>query len=336
MTKPLRSCHDCDTVDRRDFLKAVATGASALGAVGAGFWSLPGAYAAPSPTSAAETAVGRFYNSLSAEQKKTICFGFNDPLRQRINANWHITKPTVGTDFYNKEQRQLVDEIVKNVTSKDGYDRLQKQMEFDSGGIREYSIAVFGEPGTSAFEWELTGRHLTLRADGNSVDGVAFGGPIVYGHGEETPKENLFYYQTQQVNEVFKALDASQAKSALVATAPNEAAVALQGPSGKFSGIPVSQLSSDQKGLVEKTLQVLLAPYRQEDTDEAMEIVKASGGVDKLHMAFYQQGDLENDKLWDIWRVEGPAFVWHFRGAPHVHAYINIGVVAQQKTANNS
>jgi hypothetical protein len=41
-------------------------------------------------------------------------------------------------------------------------------------------------------------------------------------------------------------------------------------------------------------------------------------------MAFYEQGDLEGDKVWDIWRLEGPSFVWHFRGAPHVHAYINI------------
>jgi len=46
-------------------------------------------------------------------------------------------------------------------------------------------------------------------------------------------------------------------------------------------------------------------------------------------MAFYQQDDLDNDKVWDIWRVEGPSFVWHFRGAPHVHSYINISEVVQ-------
>ena len=38
------------------------------------------------------------------------------------------------------------------------------------------------------------------------------------------------------------------------------------------------------------------------------------------------QGDLKNDKVWDIWRIEGPTFVSHFRGAPHVHAYINVGL----------
>jgi hypothetical protein len=83
-------------------------------------------------------------------------------------------------------------------------------------------------------------------------------------------------------------------------------------------------MSGDQKELVEATIKVLLAPYREEDKTEVMEILNAAGGVDKLHMAFYEQGDLGGDKVWDIWRLEGPSFVWHFRGAPHVHAYINI------------
>ena len=288
---------------------------------------LPGLYAASSAKSTAETTVGRFFVSLSAEQKKAICFPFEHELRKRINANWQITKPKVGGSFYSGEQQKLISEIVRQVTSEDGYERLKKQMDDDSGGIDDYSVAMFGEPGTTAFEWELTGRHLTLRADGNTVDKAAFGGPIVYGHGDENPKTNLFHYQTTQVNEVFKALDAKQVEQALVKNAPKEDAVALQGDKGTFPGIGVAQLSNDQKQLVTKTIQVLLAPYRPEDVDEVMEILKVTGGVDKLHMAFYQQGDLQSDKVWDIWRVEGPAFVWHFRGAPHVHAYINIGQI---------
>ena len=71
-------------------------------------------------------------------------------------------------------------------------------------------------------------------------------------------------------------------------------------------------------------MRVILAPYREADVDEAMEVMKAGGGLDKLHMAFYQSGDLGDDHEWDIWRLEGPTFVWHFRGAPHVHAYVNV------------
>lgn len=327
MKRPSKpACPDCDaSFDRRDFLR-VAGAAAAIGAVAPGLLFPHVASAAPSAKSAAETAAGRLFASLSDEQKKTICFPFDHELRTKISANWHITKPAIDDAFYSKEQRENIYEIIKNVTSPDGYERVIKQTEYDNGGMGAYTIAMFGEPGSGKFQWELTGRHLTLRADGDSVDKAAFGGPIVYGHGEEEPKDNLYHYQTQQTNEVFKALDGKQREQALVANAPSESAVALQGDAGKFPGIAVSELSADQKALVQKTLKVLLAPYRQEDVEEVMEVLKAGGGVDKLHMAFYAQGDLKDDDVWDIWRVEGPSFVWHFRGAPHVHAYINIGL----------
>ena len=55
------------------------------------------------------------------------------------------------------------------MTTEDGYDRLKLQMKADtSGGFKSYSIAIFGKPGSGKFQWELTGRHLTLRADGDS------------------------------------------------------------------------------------------------------------------------------------------------------------------------
>jgi hypothetical protein len=303
-----------------------AVGGAALVTAAAPIWNGYHVHGAPTPQSTAETAVGRFYNSLSDEQKKTIVFPFDHELRKKINANWHVTEPRVGEKFYSKEQRAMIHEIIKGITTPDGYERILKQTEYDDGGVESYSVAVFGTPGTGQFQWELTGRHLTLRADGNSVDKAAFGGPLIYGHGEESPSKNVFHYQTKQVNEIFQALDKKQRDQALLPTAPREADVPLQGDQGKFPGIAASELSPDQKKLFETTMKSILAPYRQEDVDEVMEILKNSGGIDKLHLAFYQQGDLESDKVWDIWRVEGPSFVWHFRGAPHVHAYINIGV----------
>ena len=312
-------------LDRRNFIRTVAAATVSSA-------SLPGnlqaaLFAGSSPERTAETAVGEFYKSLTEEQRKVICLPFGHQLRSKVNANWHVTKPQLGEDFFSQSQRDVVKQIVKGVTSEDGYARLERQMDDDSGGLDYYSVAVFGEPGNGKFEFALTGRHLTLRADGNSVDHAAFGGPIVYGHGEEDAKQNMFYYQTEQTDLVFKSLDAEQAMKAMVAKAPAETAVQIQGQEGNFPGIRVGELKADQMKLVEQTLAVLLAPYRQEDVTEVMEIVKASGGIEQLHMAFYQQGDLNNDKQWDIWRVEGPAFVWHFRGAPHVHAYINIGMV---------
>jgi len=318
------SCRECETgINRREFVHALGGAALAVGAFPA-FVS-----GAPKASSAAETSVARLYQSLNDKQKEAICFPFDHKSRKTINANWHVTKPGIGTNFYTKDQQALIHEIVQGVSSEDGYERFLKQMEADNadnGGIGNYSVGIFGEPGTGEFQWMLTGRHLTLRADGDSVKGAAFGGPIVYGHGASDPKKNLFHYQTKKANEVFQALDETQRKAALLDKKPrSEADVLLQGEKGRFKGISVGELSSDQKELVESVVKVLLAPYRKDDVDESIEHLKAGGGLDSLHMAFYKEGDLNNDQVWDVWRIEGPTFVSYFRGAPHVHAFINIG-----------
>ena len=317
-------CSDCGGLSRRDFVRNI--GGAAL-AVGAG--SLTGSlHAAPSASSAAETVAAKLFGSLSDAQRKVIAFGFDHPLRKKISANWAITKPTIGDDFYTAEQRVLIDKAVRGMMSEDGYDRVMQQMEDDNGGFSEYHIALFGKPGqgNGGFEFELTGRHLTLRADGNSVDGAAFGGPIVYGHGLSNPKKQLYYYQTQAADKVFKSLDAKQAAAASIGKEPKETAVLLKGKAGNFSGINVGELSKDQQQLVLATIKTVLNPYRAEDVKEAMQVLKAGGGVKTLNMAFYTAADLDNDKIWDVWRLEGPTWVSYFRGAPHVHAYINVGL----------
>ena len=315
-------CPDCDgTWTRRDFVKAVGGAALAAGVVPLA------AQAAPKPSSAAETAAKRLYDSLTDEQRKTICFPFDHELRSTINANWAITKPKIA-ELFSKDQQATIDEIFRGVTSPDGYERFIKQMDDDAGGLDQYHVALFGMPDSGKFEFEMTGRHMTIRADGDSVENAAFGGPIIYGHGagdgDVGLPGNVFYYQTKKANEVFAALDGKQREKALLAKAPAENQVPVQGAGASFPGIAVGELSSDQKQLVEDVMKVILAPYRQDDVDEALAILKSAGGFEKLHAAFYQSGDLGGDKEWDIWRLEGPGFVWHFRGSPHVHAYVNI------------
>jgi hypothetical protein len=324
--RPL-NCPECDEgITRRDFVRTVS-GAAIAGGLLPLFGAPRGAVAAPTGKSAAETNVKRFYDTLSDEQRKVICLPFDHKLRQTINANWAITKPTIE-DFFKPDQQALIREIFKGVTSGDGYERFLKQMDDDAGGFGQYHVAIFGEPGSGQFEWEMTGRHLTIRADGDSVANAAFGGPIIYGHGagdsEKGLPGNVFYYQIQKANEVFKALDGKQRTLALQSKAPKEDAVLVQGDSGQFPGITIGELSTDQKELVESVIKVILSPYREEDVNEAVSVLKQGGGLDSLHMAFYESEDVGKDQEWDIWRLEGPTFVWHFRGAPHVHTYVNI------------
>jgi len=309
-------------VDRRKFISTVGAAAVA-GGLGSLLPIRALAGLSKSPTS---EAVKELHASLTAVQKKKLCLPFDHKLKSRINPNWHITEPILGEDFYTSAQRELATRVVKSLCSEDGYERLLKQMDEDSGGIEDYSMAFFGEPESGKFQWELTGRHLTLRADGEKNDRLAFGGPLVYGHGEEeSPEANLFFYQTKQVNKVFASLDETQRKAAMMNKVPRETDVRLQGKKGRFRGIAVKNLSADQKTLLVESLKVLLSPFREEDIQEVMWILLENGGVDSLSMAFSKKGDLADDGMWDVWRIEGPAFVWHFRGAPHVHAYINIG-----------
>jgi hypothetical protein len=282
------------------------------------------ALAAPSGSSEAETGVKQLHASLSDAQRKVVVLPLDDPRRQKISANWKITTATIG-DFFRSDQQELITGIFRSVTSEDGFDRFSRQMNDDSGGLQEYSVAIFGDPGRGPFEFELTGRHHTIRADGDTIDRVAFGGPVVYGHGVRgNSSANLFSYQTKRANEVFSALDGKQRQRALLNDAPRESAVQLRGEGQPLPGIAVGRLSADQKELVEAVLRDILLPYRREDVDEVLEIIKASGGVDKIKMAFYKSGDLDKDGAWDVWRLEGPTLVCHFRGAPHVHAYINV------------
>ncbi|MBK7928510.1 MAG: hypothetical protein IPJ98_13780 [Bryobacterales bacterium] len=139
--------------------------------------------------------------------------------------------------------------------------------------------------------------------------------------------QNVYWYQARRANEVFAALDGKQRELALVKRAPRAEAqnktVQIK-PQAERAGIPVSEMSKDQRGLVEKVLADLLLPYRQRDADEAMKLVKARGGVEGLHMSFYKNLDVGNDGVWDVWQLEGPGMVWYFRGYPHVHTWVNV------------
>jgi hypothetical protein len=330
-------CGEVTEVDRREFLKGVSTVALTASASVLPLFATPRVVAAADkkPKDTPETAVKRLYESLTEKQKKVICKPFDDPLQKKYGANWAITKPTIG-DFFTKDQQETIREIFRGCTSEDGYERFLKQMEEDYGGFNSYHVAIFGKPGTDEkFQFVMTGRHMTIRDDGNFTDGTAFGGPMVYGHGTGDSQKglpgNVFYYQTLKANEVFKMLDGKQQKVALLDKSPREDAVEIRGPDAKFPGIAIADLSGDQKKLVEKVMNELLAPYREEDVKEAMGCLKSGGGMDKMHIAFYKDHDIGSDEIWDIWRLEGPTFVWHFRGAPHVHTYVNIASKAKEK-----
>jgi len=312
-------------LDRRDFLKAAA--AAATTAPG------PAAKAPAQP----ETLAATLYHSLTPEQRGHVCFPFDDPLRSKVDANWFIVPKKVG-ELFTADQQKMIEEIFRGLHNPEFFDKVMYHIREDSGSLANYSVALFGEPSgkgkQNRFEFVLTGRHCTIRADGDSVEGAAFGGPIMYGHqagknGLEPASHpnNVYWYQAQRANEVFQALDSKQRETALIKTAPRAEAKSKTvefRSKESLVGLPVADMTKDQRQLVEKVLADLLLPFRLKDRKEARSYIDAAGGVSSLWMSFYKNLDIGNDGVWDVWQLESPNMVWYFRGYPHVHTWVNI------------
>ncbi len=280
-----------------------------------------------------ETLVATLYKSLTETQRQAIAFPFDHPLRSKVDNNWMITDKKIS-EFYTKDQQAMIREIFIGLHNPDYAERVMKQVEHDGGkaGFGGSSIAMFGTPGSGKFEFVLAGRHVTRRCDGDSVEGAAFGGPIFYGHAalsdNEKPDhpENIYWYQAKRANEVFGMMNGKQREMALLGSGRAEKGtetVKLTGKKSGLPGIPMTELTRDQKDHVRKVMADLLAPFRQKDSKEALKLIEKNG-FDHLHMAFYKNQDIGNDGVWDVWQIEGPAMVWYFRGDPHVHTWVHV------------
>lgn len=324
----------CVLQPRRAFLRqtaALALAASGLPSVGGGLANATG-------RQTPESLVKILYDSLAEQQRNEVCFDWNHVdkdrglLRTRLENNWKITEPSIKSSFYTSDQQALIREIFLGMTDPGWQERWDRQLKDDVGGFGNgQSIAIFGMPGTDQFEFVLASRHMTLRCDGNSAEHVAFGGPILYAHeGEDLYEKphhpsNVFWHQSLAANKLYDMFDGKQREQALVIQGmPSEELVGFRGPNGKFDGIAVTEFSSDQKEHLQSVLQLLLEPFRKSDQEEVTRCLKVQGGLDACRLAFYKEGDLGSDGLWDNWRLEGPSFVWYFRGKPHVHVWVNV------------
>lgn len=320
-------------VTRRSFVQAASASAAAM--------ALPRvlrADPASADAKAPESLVKTLYESLSEKQREEICFTWDytddrKVLRTHVSNNWQIADVKtcgLGTNFFTRDQRDVVEALFWGLYNKEWHDRIRKQLQDDAGGYgKQQTIAIFGKPGSEKFELVMTGRHLTIRCDGNTTEHVAFGGPIFYGHAASGFNEqvnhpgNVFWPQALKANELFKMLDGKQRAAALIAKMPSESAVAFQ-DKAKITGLPASELSKDQREHLQSVLNMLVEPYRLSDRQEVAKCLEAQGGLEQCRLSFYREGDLGNDEVWDNWRLEGPAFVWHFRGTPHVHVWVNV------------
>jgi hypothetical protein len=337
-------CPECDALsqaeknlDRRLFMKAVGGTAVTLAGLQAVPRAVSIARAVPEPSETrrpAEALVRELYTGLTEEQKRDTVFSWNH------GAN--TTTPAARLRFYNAPmarnigqvytgaQRELIERILRSISSgDDGFEKLTRGGTYDgSHSLQGCGAYIFGDPtGNQQFCWLFTGHHITVRCDGNSEPGAAFGGPLYYGHSPDGySQRNIFYYQTRAVRSLFDALTGDQQTRAVRNGSPGELLPSVQFRAQGYPGLPVSDMTADQRRLVDDVMRNVLSPFRQEDADGVMDLIRRNGGLERIHIAFYRDQGATDNVRWHFWRLEGPGFVWNYRILPHVHTYVNIAL----------
>lgn len=325
-------CNEPESVDRRDFLRVVGAGTAA---VIAGGTLTPIATAqntpprpAGKPPRPAEALCRELFTGLTADQRRQLVLPWNHANRMRtFNAPMNARI----ADIYTRPQQELVDRIMHAISSgEEGYARLSRNGDWDTrGGFGGCGANFFGDVADGRqWAWVFSCHHLTVRCDGNSEPDAAFGGPMYYGHSPDGHSvRNVFNYQTRSVQAVYDALNEAQRRRAII-TNPGEGARSIQFRR-QHPGVVASDMTADQRRLVETVMRELLSPYRREDADEVMALVRRNGGLERLHLGFYRDANAAEATRWNFWRIEGPGFVWNFRVLPHVHCYVNIARAPQ-------
>jgi hypothetical protein len=252
-------------------------------------------------------------------------------LRTHVSNVWHITEPLIASPFYSRHQRALLFDVFRGLFHPDWHTRLLRQLRDDHDGLPwggAITCAVFGAPDTGRFQLVLAARHLTVRT--GSEAGSPLGGPIFHGHAPSGYREkphhpgNVFWHQARLANGVHALLDGKQREKALVCPRPLESAIASRGPQETRPGLSCSEMTPDQKDAVREVLLSLVEPYREEARQQVLACIDRQGGLERCSLAFYRSGDHGDAGEWENWRLEGPAFVWYFRGFPHVHIWVHV------------
>ena len=315
---------------RRQILKWGAS-AGALAGIGLGGRRLlpprPSGSQEPAPALAA-----RLYDILGEEERDAVCFDYDHPLRQYHNRG--VDTGGGWAFFLGSDARQLTVDLLYAGLSDNGRARVPEQWASQIFGIHLTRLAIFGDPHAGPYQVLVTGPHLNLRLGGRSREGVAFGGPQVYGDQEGNEEVglpgNVYREQLARGQRFFASLSSGERQAARCARAPVQTDIGLRGVAEGFDGIAVANLGTRSRQLARDAVSEILGTYAEEDAAYARECLARNGGVDALHAADYavdhQGGRNVGDGPSQIYRFEGPAAVLYFRGEPHLHAFVNVGM----------
>ena len=312
---------------RREILRALGSTAAL-----AAFPSLQAATAAAGKDSLPM----QFYKSLTEEQRAKIVLPRDHAKRGFVSNWWYICPEQRLHTFYTKDQQDLVKQIFESLHHPDHREKMNWQVQKDLMGKIDNTpaVAFFGTPEDQDFEFIYTGHHVTRRCFARNDAAPGFGGrPIFYGTFAKAFREekdhagNPFWYQGLRFNEFVSALDGKQQEKILVAREPRseKPAEVIAKRKTDLPGLAGADLSKDQQAKLLETMRRMLVCFRPGDVTATLKTIEDKKIIERLFISSYGgEYDVGGDKVWDTWQIEGPEFVWYFRGYPHIHGYFHL------------
>ena len=205
-------------MNRRQFFE-LGAGACASAIAGTAYLGVPGTEALASVRSLAT----ELYDSFDDATRNQVCVAYDHPLRQYHNRGVGLGGVAIGLSNFSWSQLEVLNRLFYSGLSEEGRGILPGQQFLQFLGVRTLRLLMAGDPRAPHFQVVLSGPHMNLRLGGESREGVAFGGPIVYGdqHGDSRQglPGNVYQYQFHQGQELFDGLSPEQKKRALLAKA---------------------------------------------------------------------------------------------------------------------
>ena len=268
--------------------------------------------------------------SLNDDLREQLLVDYNHPYRQYHNRGVWAGGPTIATAGFSREQLQLVTDLMYAGLSSEGRAILPNQLLLKLPDVLINNLLICGDPGSEHCQILFSGPHLNLRIGGRNPEGVAFGGPQVYGdqRGNEEPglPGNVYRPQFLAGMALYDSLSTTQRDQALLPTSPVQTQIEVQGARGHLPGLAATELSPAQRSQVQQIIDLTLAPYPATDVAYARECIAANGGLDRFHVSFYEDSAYDGTPAYQTYRLESPAAVFYFRGYPHVHAFFNVAM----------
>jgi hypothetical protein len=283
-----------------------------------------------------------FAATLTPRQRELLVFPADHPSRQIANTISVLERPHLGT-LLSPGQRERVRELCAAMLSPRGREAFAGTLAVE-GRLEGCVLALYGEPERGAAQAVLMGGHVMLRGGDEGAQG-GFGGGLAYGHqiGNEHWRVpgNSFAFHGDAANRLYASLSADERARAVLPEPPHELVLQVQRAGAAFPGVRIGSLSERAREEASRLLETVLSIFPDESVARARSCIDGNGGGGALHVAFFaNKGFYEDmtpwsaldagerarrgDPYWQVWRIEGPGTIVHFKGHPHVHAYVQV------------